>query len=182
MERDLHFGRPMDRAPESVLVVVEGDAACPMWMGHWGPQPVDGWSMIEREIWETEAAFSERLWNTVARSTSGDATEHHVMLVAGERTDPAAVAARWDTATTILTHLAQHGGGRLVFTVGHGHDSRSEAELCALADELAAEWADSGVEVTVRVPEALRPALRKSSMPPRPSRVPYAREAQLAAH
>ena len=48
-------------AQESVLVVVEGDAACPLWLNHWGPAPTDDWSMLEQEEGEAQAQFSDRV-------------------------------------------------------------------------------------------------------------------------
>jgi hypothetical protein len=158
----------MDRHPkESVLAVVEGDAACPLWMNHWGPAPKDDWSMLEEEVGESRRDFSARLGDALVRLGAETGPNDVVLLVAGHRTDEEAVAARWDLATTVLTQLAQRGGGRLMFTRGHGADARLEASLTALAQELAEEWEWSGIEIGTRLHEVPRVApVRRSSAPP----------------
>jgi hypothetical protein len=158
----------MDRqSQESVFAVVEGDAACPFWMNHWGTAPKDDWSMLEQEAGECRRDFSARLSDSLVRLGAETGSNDVVLLVVGHRTDEEAVAARWDLATTVLTHLAQHGGGRLLFTRGHGSDARAEASLTALAQELAQEWAWSGIEIGTRLHEVPRVSqVRRSSAPP----------------
>jgi len=159
---------PMDRqSQESVLIVVEAEAACPYWMSHWGAAPMNDWAILEEEAGETRSTFSERLDDSLVRLGAETSSDDVVLLVVGSRTDEQAVAARWDLATTILTQLAQRGGGRLLFTRGHGFDSRSEPALKALAEELSEEWDWSKVEIGTRLHEVPKMAhVRRSSAPP----------------
>lgn len=159
------------QAQQSVLVVVEGDAACPYWMDHWGPAPELGWSMLEQEEWEPAGAFSERLDAALDRAVYTAGSSEEVVLVTGGRTDAEAMAARWSRASALCRHLAAVGGGQLVLTRGFGHDGREEPELSALAEDLAEEWEDSGITICVRLdaPPAPVSRIRTASRPPQAS-------------
>jgi hypothetical protein len=162
----------MSRETQSVLVVVEGSAACPLWMSHWGAAPTGDWSMVEQEEWESAAAFGDRLSGILERCTMSD-PETVIVFVAGARTDDAAMATRWGTSTTLLAHLSQIGGGNLVLTRGYGHDGRPEPMLAALAADLAEEWDGSGVTVTVKLAEAPRTSQMPKTGLSRTSHRPY---------
>lgn len=166
MERTLQCLRLMQPgASKAVLVVVEGEAACPLWMKHWGAEPADGWAVLEQEEWETRPAFVVRLRTVVARLSSELAPE--IVLVTSSRCDPSAVAARWDLATTLLACLVQTGGGELALTRGHGASARAEHALDELTGELAAEWEENGVRVSHRPLEEPPVSTVRSSVPPR---------------
>lgn len=134
-------------APESVLVVVEREAACLLWMTHWGPLPDDDWSMLEQEEWEPAQDFAARLESTLERHTAGASSRHVVLLVASGSNDEASTSARWAMSATILTHLVRTGGGKLLLTRGYGFDDREQAALADLADELTEAWDGSNVVV-----------------------------------
>jgi hypothetical protein len=149
---------------DSVLVVVEGYAACPLWMAHWGTEPEGEWTMLEQEEWEPRSVFIERLRCTLDRGVVG--ASETVVLVTSHRTDDATTAARFELSAVVLNHLTQQGGGQLLLTRGHGADARSEQKLGALAEELTEEWSD--VRVAVRAADhAPASHVRKSSLPPR---------------
>ena len=181
MERQLQEGVPMERsAQESVLVVVEGDAACPLWLGHWGPAPTDDWSMLEQEEGEAAPSFSDRVTATLSRCAADPSASDVILFVVGSRSDEAALAARWDLATTVLTHLSQRGGGRLLFTRGYGHDGRAEPALSVFAAELREEWDWAGIEIGTRLREPARaPQVRRASSAPY---VAYRNDAQPVLH
>jgi hypothetical protein len=134
-------------ASESVLVVVEREAACLLWMTHWGPLPDDDWSMLEQEEWEPAQDFAARLESTLDRHTADEGSRHVVLLVASGDNDEASTSARWAMASTILTHLVRTGGGKLLLTRGYGFDGRQQAALADLADELMEAWDGSNVVV-----------------------------------
>lgn len=159
------------RASDSVLVVVEREAACPLWISDWGPMPEAGWSLMEQEEWESAEAFAERLQVTIEREMA-DATRPSVLLVTSGFDDDEATCERFSLSSTILTTLATSGGGRLTLTVGYGHDGRREPSLESLAEELAEEFSTSPVSVGVR-------AGRASRMP-EPRRVVAARNSSWA--
>jgi hypothetical protein len=137
-------------ARESVLVVVEGEAACPFWMDHWGDEPADGWTMLEQEPWEAVTSFSDRLEVALRRAAATGAT---VVLVAAGSTEALAMAARWQISSSIMNHLAACDGGRLLLTRGYGHDGRPDAALDALAEDLLEEWADADIDILVCLDE-----------------------------
>jgi hypothetical protein len=137
------------KARESVLVVVEGEAACPSWMDHWGDAPEDGWDMLEREEWEPAEMFSERLHTTLVRASADTDASATVVLVAAGSTEPAAMSARWRLAADLMNHLASMGGGRILLTRGYGHDGRAEPALEALAEDLRDEWSGAKIQVIV---------------------------------
>lgn len=156
---------------ESVLVVVEGTAACPYWMDHWGPQPADGWTMLEQEEYEPTASFAERLKVVLERHRWQATSAATVLFVAGVASSAATLLARRTLTNALAVHLAQHGGGRLVITEGHGLRESPEAALVALADGLDQLWIDMGVHVGVRVARRRRHHAipRPSTQPPAPS-------------
>ncbi len=165
---------------ESVLVVVEGDAACPLWLNHWGPAPVNGWSMLEQEEGETQAAFGERMTSTIERFSDPESNDV-VVIVVGRGTGESACGSRWDLAGTVLTHLSKRAGGRVLFTHGYGCDDAPDASLAAFVAELAAEWSWSGIEIGVRTRGIVRtPQLRRTSAPPPGSYRPDALPASQA--
>ena len=159
---------PDRRATDSVLVVVEREAACPLWLSDWGPMPEAGWSLIEQEEWEPAEAFAERLQTAIEREMT-DATRPAVLLVTSGFSDDDATCERFSLSSTILTTLATNGGGRMSLTVGYGHDGRREPALEALAEELSEEFSASPVTVDVRagrasrMPEPRRAVVRESS-------------------
>jgi hypothetical protein len=147
------------RASDSVLVVVEREAACALWSADWGPAPDAGWTLLEQEEWEPAEQFAERLQTTLLRETS-DATRPTVLLVTSGLDDDAASSEHWSLSSSILGHFTVNGGGRLILTTGYGAPRCDSLE--SLAEELSDEWASASVSVGVRsgrvtkAPEARR--------------------------
>lgn len=140
-------------APESVLVVVEREAACLLWMTHWGPPPDDDWSMLEQEEWEPAQDFAGRLESTLERHTADASWQPVVLLVTSSDNDEASTSARWAMSATILTHLVKTGGGKLLLTRGYGFDGREQAALADLADELSEAWDSSNIVIATQFHE-----------------------------
>src|SRR5262245_35733486 len=113
---------------ESVLVVVEGHAACPYWMDHWGTEPAADWSMVEQEEWESAEAFRERLEVVLDRERLAGAAAT-IVLVSSAATDAPAMASRWELANGVMNHLLRSGGGALVVTRGFGHRGQAQPAL-----------------------------------------------------
>lgn len=153
----------LSTSQQSVLVVVEGDAACPFWMEHWGAEPTDDWSMLEQEEWETTPGFMRRLEDTLARVADPELT---VVFVTGMRNDPMALASRWELASSLMAHLAQHGGARLVLTRGFGQSRQSAGILAELADDLSDAF-EEAAEVVVRLAEQMQSSEIRTWAPPR---------------
>lgn len=152
----------------ALLLVVEGRAAIPLWPGHLGPAPRDGWTMLEQEEWETGHSFENRLTETLGRDALDPHGARVVVLVASAWTDERSLSARQQLAVSLLTHLAQQGGGELFVTLGHEHDAEARDELAQFVASLAEEWASSGIVVSTRFSEpARRRDVRRISEAPR---------------
>ena len=135
---------------ESVLVVVEGNAATLSWPAHLGAPPEQGWSLIEQEEWEPPGAFLARVDGTLERCRLGAASKQLVLLVAGSWLDEETLRARAHLANEILGHLALSGGGTLLLSHGHLHDPQLRGELTSLASDLAEEWDDPRLVIRTR--------------------------------
>jgi hypothetical protein len=160
----------------ALLLVVEGRAAAPLWLGHLGPAPRDGWTMLEQEEWESATAFQSRLGETLDRDALDPHGARVIVLVASDWMDERSQASRRQLAASLLAHLARQGGGEFVVTHGYGHDSRAREELAQFVALLADEWQSSGIVVSTRFAEAPRRSeVRKVSEPRR-----YARASGVA--
>jgi hypothetical protein len=140
---------------ESVLVVVEGNAAAPSWPAHLGAAPVKGWSFLEQEEWEPPGDFFQRVTDLLERCRIGDPSAKVVILVAGSWLDEETRRTRARLANEILGHLALSGGGTLLLSHGHLHDPHLREELASLASDLKEEWDDRRLVVQTRF---LRPS------------------------
>jgi hypothetical protein len=73
------------------------------------------------------------------------------VIVANERTDPAAFAARSVLARGMLARLSKSGGGDIVLTVSDAVSGRACANLLGLAAALDGDAARSGVKISLRI-------------------------------
>jgi hypothetical protein len=146
----------------SVLLVVEGTAAAPLWLDHLGDAPSVGWGMLEQEEWEPVAPFLERLTDVLERDASSAVPTRQVVLVTGLAMARATLAARHLMSLAILRHLSQVGGGTLLLSHGHARADAARDELVDLARELEEEWSDSGIVVATRFASAEEAELLKA--------------------
>src|SRR5512139_861943 len=151
---------------EDTFVVIEGSAACPSWMGHWGDEPECGFSALEQEAWESPASFRARLEECLERRAAFDSSTLTVLLVVGEPGQAEQVTERWKVAVALLAHLLPGGRGRLLLTTGHGSALGTEAELRALAADLNEEWSWSGLAVHLALDEVPPVSRVRQTVPP----------------
>jgi|ERR1041385_5723905 hypothetical protein len=140
---------------ESVLVVVEDGAEWPAWLksleGGAGPM------LYHQDEGEPLAQFSDRV-NVQLQTLAGRDTNVEMAVIASnERCDDHALDTRRSIASAILSFMARHGGGRLLFTESLRQGGRSRAALSGLAADLAGEWEGAGVTVSVRFGDPSRP-------------------------
>ena len=140
----------------SVLVVVERDAACTLWMPHWGPQP-ETWSVLEQEPGEHGSCFDERLELTLGRHRWLARSPLTLVFVLGPSTDAVSAAERWDRACSFLSHLAALPRSLLVLTSGYG-DARARAAHMLEQDLLE----DERVPVEIAVRTSRGPSARRA--------------------
>jgi hypothetical protein len=164
---------------ESVLVVVEGNAATHSWPAHFGAPPEQGWTLLEQEEWEPQGAFLKRMGSTLERSRLGESSKQVVILVAGSWLDEETLRTRAHLANEIVGHLALSGGGTLLLTHGHLHDPLLRSELTSLGIELTEEWDDPRLVVQTRfVRPSWIPEPRRVSDRPRVYAAPQAAAAR----
>lgn len=142
---------PRPNWDSTVLVVVERDAACMLWMPHWGPEP-ETWALLEHEPEECSEAFADRLELVLRRFAGSTETPATIVFVLGRSADAATTSERWERASLFLYHLATTPHARMVLTSGYG----DEHALCAqaLAEDLTEEFEEHPVEIVVRGPNA----------------------------
>jgi hypothetical protein len=140
---------------ESVLVVVEDGAEWPGWLK--SLESGAGPMVYHQDEGEALARFADRVGGQLAALVGRDQNVEMAVIASNERCDDAALDARRSIASTILSLMAQHGTGRLLFTEGLRQGGRSRAALSALAADLAGEWEGAGVTVSVRFGDPSKP-------------------------
>jgi hypothetical protein len=160
----------MANSESSVLVIVEGQAACPYWMNHWGTELEGDWSMLEQEEWESSEGFLDRLQTALDRDAFG-VESTTIILVASAATDGAAMGTRWDLASNLMNHLRRTGGGELVVTRGFGHRGQPQPALEALVADLVDEW--EGSTCTARLELVKLPSISQVRTNPPPREVEH---------
>lgn len=146
---------------ESVLVVVEDGAEWPAWLK--SLEAGAGPMLYHQGEGEPLAEFSERVNAQLATLTGRDRTVEMAVIASNERCDDTALDTRRSIASAILSFMAHHGGGRLLFTESLRQGGRSRAALSALASDLAGDWEGAGVTVSVRFGDPSRPPQRSEA-------------------
>jgi len=146
---------------ESVLVVVEEGAEWPGWLK--SLEEGAGPMVFHQDEGEKLVRFSDRVNGQLSALVGRDRNVEMAVIASNERSDDPALEARRSIATALLSFMAHHGGGRLLFTEGLRQCGRSRAALSALAAELAGEWEGAGVTVSVRFGDPSRPPQRSEA-------------------
>ena len=140
---------------ESVLVVVEDGAEWPGWLK--SLEAGAGPMVYHQDEGEALPHFADRVSRQLETLIGRDQTVEMAVIASNERCDDHALDARRSIASAILSFMAGHGNGRLLFTEGFRQGGRSRAALSALAADLAGEWEGAGVTVSVRFGDPSRP-------------------------
>jgi hypothetical protein len=140
---------------ESVLVVVEDGAEWPCWLK--SLEAGAGPMVYHQDEGEALPHFADRVSRQLEALIGRDQNVEMAVIASNERCDDHALDARRSIASAILSFMARHGTGRLLFTEGFRQGGRSRAALSALAADLAGEWEGAGVTVSVRFGDPSRP-------------------------
>jgi hypothetical protein len=140
---------------ESVLVVFEDGAEWPGWLK--SLEAGAGPMVYHQDEGEALDHFSLRVSGQLEALVERDRNFEMAVIASNERCDDHALDARRSIASAILSFMATHGCGRLLFTESLRQGGRSRAALSALAADLAGEWEGAGVTVSVRFGDPSRP-------------------------
>jgi len=147
---------------ESVLVVVEEGAEWPGWLK--SLEAGAGPMVYHQDEGEALSHFSDRVSGQLATLVGRERNVEMAVIASNERFDDHALDARRSIASAILSFMASHGAGRLLFTEGLRQGGRSRAALSALAADLAGEWEGAGVTVSVRFGDPSKPPQRADDL------------------
>lgn len=133
---------------DATLVVIEFGASWPRWL-----EPGRGGDLaVVAQHYEGEpTSLVTQVANRIARLESTGWRLGTTVIVANERTDAAAFAARSVLARGLLARLGKGGGGDLVLTVSDAVSARACENLLGLAAALDGDAARSGVKVSLRI-------------------------------
>lgn len=132
----------------ATLVVIEFGGSWPRWLEPSRP----GEMAVVAQHYEGEPG--SLVTQVASRITKLEATGWQLgstILVANQRTDSEAFAARAVLARGLLARLVRAGGGELVLTVDERSGGRARQELTGLAAALDIDAVGRGVSVSVRV-------------------------------
>jgi len=133
---------------DATLVVIEFGASWPRWLlpSHGGDLAV-----VAQHYEGEPTSLVSQVANRIARLEATGWRLGTTVLVANDRTDSAAFAARSVLSRGLLARLAKSGGGDIVLTVSDAASTRVCENLLGLAAALDADAARSGVRIALRI-------------------------------
>jgi hypothetical protein len=153
------------------LVVLEEGGEWPSWLADL-PYGIESRTVIMQDEGESCAGFAER----VGRELEGiGSTVEMAVLACNERADERMLTVRRRLARAIVP-LFRSGAGDLFFTESERQSGGSRLALSTLASDLALEWEDSGVRVSVRFGQPSRMPIEPGARREASSRVPDFRQ------
>lgn len=148
------------RAPRALYILEEG-GEWPRWIS--SPEESSSPFVIRQEEGESPGHFAARVGKEL-HSVAEHGGVDQVVIACNERSDPSAIAGRRGIGNLVLSDLAKHGCGSLLFTESQRQSGGSRAALSGLAADLSSEWEGAGLAVSVRFGQPSRPP--QESVPP----------------
>ncbi len=135
---------------DATLVVIEFGASWPRWL-----MPSKGGDLaVVAQHYEGEPkSLVTQVANRISRLEATGWRLDSTVIVANERTDGAAFAARSVLARGLLARLSKCGGGELTLTLSDAATARACQNLMGLAAALDADAGRAGVRVSLRIGE-----------------------------
>lgn len=133
---------------DATLVVIEFGASWPRWL-----EPSRGGDLaVVAQHYEGEpTSLVTQVAHRIARLESTGWKLGTTVIVANERTDASAFAARSVLARGLMARLGKCGGGDLVLSISDAVSARACENLLGLAAALDADAARCGVKVALRI-------------------------------
>lgn len=133
---------------DATLVVIEFGASWPRWL-----QPSRGGDLaVVAQHYEGEpTSLVTQVANRIARLEATGWRLDKTVIVANDRTDAAAFAARSVLARGLLARLGKSNGGEIILSVSDAVSARVCENLLGLAAALDADATRSGVKVALRI-------------------------------
>ncbi len=138
----------MTRREQATLVVIEYGASWPKWLE---PSRAGHLVVVAQHYEGEPGSLVRQVANRLARLEASHWSLSGMVLVANERTDVNASAARSVLARGLLARLKQTGGGDFVLTVDDAAGPRSCQTLTGLAGALDRDAVGSSVGISVRL-------------------------------
>lgn len=147
-------------APRALYILEEG-GEWPRWIS--SPDESTAPLVIRQEEGESPGHFAARVGRDL-HSVAEHGGVDRVVMACNERSDASAIAGRRGIGNLVLSELAKHGRGSLLFTESQRQSGGSRAALSGLAADLSSEWEGAGLAVSVRFGQPSRPP--QESVPP----------------
>lgn len=138
----------MSGEQQATLVVIEFGASWPKWL----EPSCSGHLVVVAQHYEGEpGSLIRQVASRLTRLQAGHWKIGSMVLVANDRVDPEAFAARSVLARGLMARLRQMGGGDLVLTVDDGAGARVCQALTGLASAVDRDAVGSAVGINVRL-------------------------------
>jgi hypothetical protein len=150
-----------EHSMETALVIMELGSEWPGWLARFEPCAPSTRCIVQQDD-DTPNDLMDRVTVQLEElKAQGDRVDLAV-IACNERTDSSANAARRAIARAVLSIMARRDRSALLFTESQRRAGGSRQAISNLVSDLAQEWQDSGIQVSVRFGQPSRPPQEQS--------------------